>query len=372
MLFLIPAIIACKKNKKSRGQNRKEFYWCNNKFMQEFTINGATGSSIIILDHIPDRLPDLLPGVSMFVITDEHVESSWGHLFPKAPVFAMKAGEESKTIDTAVAICRWLSNLGAGRKSLLLGFGGGVVCDMTGFVASVFMRGIQFGLVPTSLIAQIDAAIGGKTGVNLDGFKNMIGTFRQPKFVLIDQQTLNTLPDNEFRNGLAEAVKHCLIADKPMFNKLMDQAPDVLAKKPDLIRALIEHSVRVKVDIVNRDELEAGERRKLNLGHTWGHAVEKTEKIPHGQAVSIGLAFAARLSEKKGLLQNSQQVEIIKLLQLLGLPTETKTPDTLIFDAIQKDKKKEGDIIHFVFIKDIGSAEVIPIPVNELTKGFIQ
>ena len=341
------------------------------QIMQEFTINGATGSSKIILDNIPDCLPDLLPGADVFVITDDQVKSHWGHFFPNAPVYVMKAGERSKTIDTATDICRWLTKVGADRSSFILGFGGGVVCDMTGFVASVYMRGVSFGYVPTSLLAQIDAAIGGKTGINLDGFKNMIGTFRQPKFVLIDPQTLNTLPDIECRNGLAEAVKHCLIADKSMFNMLMEHIPDILAKKTNLIRQLIERSVRVKVDIVNRDELEAGERRKLNLGHTWGHAVEKTDTIPHGQAVSIGLAFAAKLSEQRGMLKKTQRQDIIRLLQLLGLPTETNTPAALIYDAIQKDKKKEDDKIHFVFIKEIGSVEVIPITMKELTKGFI-
>ena len=339
--------------------------------MGKFTINGTTGSSKIILDSISKRLPDLLPDTDVFVVTDDRVKSHWGHLFPEAPVYVIKSGEKSKTINTATDICRWLTKEGADRSSFLVGFGGGVVCDMTGFVASVYMRGVSFGYVPTTLLAQIDAAIGGKTGVNLDGYKNMIGTFRQPAFVLIDPKTLSTLPDIEFRNGLAEAVKHCLIADQAMFNMLMAHVPDVLTKKPELIRELIERSVRVKVDIVNRDELEAGERRKLNLGHTWGHAVEKTDSIPHGQAVSIGLAFAARFSEQRGFLNKTQRKEIIGLLKLLGLPTETNTPAVLIYDAIQKDKKKEDDKIHFVFIKEIGSVEVIPIPLKELKKGFV-
>ncbi len=338
--------------------------------MEEIKVFGKTGASKIILDDSLNRLPYLIPKTPVFVITDDHVKVHWSKFFPNAPVFVMQAGESSKTIDAAIEICRWLTTQGADRSSFILGFGGGVVCDMTGFVASIYMRGINFGYVPTSLLAQIDAAIGGKTGVNLDGYKNMIGTFRQPAFVLIDPRTLNTLPDIEFRNGLAEAVKHCLIADRDMFFEMMQHAESILKRDRDLVKKLIKHSVQVKANIVNLDEQETGERRKLNLGHTWGHAVEKVLKIPHGQAVSVGLVFAANLSEQKGLLKKNERVEIIKLLKSLELPTKTPSQEKTIYESIIKDKKKEGDTIHFVFMKGIGQAEVIPIPVTELTSGI--
>lgn len=323
------------------------------------------GNQIAIGAGLRD-LKHRLPNNDVFIITDINVHRIYENSFPDFPVFVMEPGESSKTADTAYLICKWLMEQGAGRDAFLLGVGGGMVCDMTGFVASVYMRGIAFGFVATSLMAQVDAAIGGKNGVNLDGYKNIIGTFNQPHFVLCDPGVLDTLPETELKNGLAEVVKHCLIADKDMFHIMKEQAARILKLEKNIIKQIIEHSVHIKMGIVRRDEFEQGERRKLNLGHTWGHGVEKTDKIPHGQAVSIGLVFAARFSEKKGLLTSREVQDIADLLQALGLPTETKTNPERIFNAITKDKKKQAGMIHFVFMDGIGRVKTELVKCDEL------
>ncbi len=336
--------------------------------MQTFTVTGRYRQCKVITGS---RFGDVLghmPSGDVFIITDKHVHNLYGKAFPAVPAFVMEPGEGSKTADTAFDICKRLLEAGAGRDTFVLGIGGGVVCDMAGFVASVYMRGIDFGFVATSLMAQVDAAIGGKNGVNLEGYKNIIGTFNQPHFVLCDPAMLHTLPAIEIKNGLAEVVKHCLIDGKGLFYKMLYAPEAVLKPESILLAKLIEHSVRVKTGIVNSDERECGDRRRLNLGHTWGHAVEKTDGIPHGQAVSIGLAFAAGLSEHRGLLTAAERKDVVTLLQALGLPTKIKTKASTIIQHILKDKKKAGEHIHFVLMNGIGNVTIEPITYSELTE----
>lgn len=312
------------------------------------------------------NLAEHLPAGNVFAITDENLYRHYPECFKDMPVFVLKPGELSKTVASIEEACRWLMTQGAGRDAFILGVGGGVVCDIAGFVASVFMRGVDFGFVATSLLAQVDGSIGGKNGVNLDGYKNIIGTFNQPRFVICDTNMLHTLPAAEFRNGLAEVIKHALIADREMFDYLLNHHTDILKLKPEAVNYLVKRSVEIKATIVSADEREQGERRKLNLGHTWGHAVEKTDGIPHGQAVSIGMEFAAGLSVKKGLLAPDERDELIKLLRIFGLPTSTLTPAVNIFEALLKDKKKEKEHIHFVLMDGIGQVRVEPIGLSEL------
>lgn len=336
--------------------------------MQKIELPGRNGVSTILAGESIDKLSSYLPVGNVWVITDENLFQGYREHFQGMPAYVLKPGEQSKDFRSIVNICRWLMEQGADRDAFILGIGGGVVCDIAGFVASVYMRGVDFGFVATSLMAQVDAAIGGKNGVNLDGYKNIIGTFNQPRFVLCDPAMLHTLPALEIKNGLAEVVKHCLIDGRELFYKMLDAHKAVLKLEKSILGEVIEHSVRVKTNIVIRDELEHGERRKLNLGHTWGHAVEKTDGIPHGQAVGIGLAFAARLSEHKGLLTKSERTDVEKLLQALDLPTETNTKTSTIVQHIHKDKKKTGDAIHFVLMNGIGSVTVEPITHQELSE----
>ncbi len=339
--------------------------------MDTIFVKGSSRNSRILVGETMDKLAEYMPVNQVFIITDKNVYDIYKTSFPRFPVYTLTPGESTKTPASAIDICRWLMDNGAGRDAFILGIGGGMVCDMTGFVASVFMRGVAFGFVATSLLAQVDASLGGKNGVNLDGYKNIIGTFNQPQFVLCDTTMLHSLPTDELKNGLAEAVKHTLIADKKMFQHILNHAEDILKLDETLINKLVRHSIEVKSAIVSRDETEAGERRKLNLGHTWGHAVEKTDGIAHGQAVSIGLAFAAKLSEEKQLLSPDDRIIINELLHSLNLPTETNTDPKKIFRALVKDKKKEGDYIHFVLMNGIGNVTVEPLSLSELD-DFIQ
>lgn len=339
--------------------------------MDTIFVKGSSRNSRILVGETMDKLPEYMPGNHVFIITDRNVYDIYETSFPRFPVYTLKPGEATKTPDSAIDICRWLMDNGGGRDAFILGIGGGMVCDMAGFVASVFMRGVAFGFVATSLLAQVDASLGGKNGVNLDGYKNIIGTFNQPQFVLCDTTMLHSLPADELKNGLAEAVKHTLIADKQMFQHILNHAGEILALDEALINKLVRHSIEVKSAIVGRDETEAGERRKLNLGHTWGHAVEKTDGIAHGQAVSIGLSFAAKLSEKKQMLSTGDRITINELLHSFNLPTETDTDPRQIFRALVRDKKKEGDHIHFVLMNGIGQVTVEPLSLSELD-DFIQ
>ncbi len=313
-----------------------------------------------------EMLEEHLPDEEVYIITDRHVKQLYGDEFPGFPVYVMEPGEAAKTPETVAQICQWLIGKKAGRDAFLLGIGGGVVCDVTGFAASVYLRGIDFGFVATTLLAQVDAALGGKNGVNLDGYKNIMGTFNQPHFVACSTAMLHTLPEKELQNGLAEAVKHTLIADKRMFHEICERVDDILALDDEMIRKLVSHSIRVKSDIVGRDEIEEGERRKLNLGHTWGHAVEKTDGIPHGQAVSIGMVFAATLSEQRGLLKPGERQEVINLLHALDLPLQSFTPVEQVFDALARDKKRKGTHVHFVLMNGIGDVVVEAISLKEI------
>ncbi len=329
-------------------------------------MKGRHRNSRILVGDKFELLEEHLPAEEVYIITDPHVKQLYGDDFPDFPVYVMEPGEAAKTPETVSRICQWLIGEEAGRDAFLLGIGGGVVCDVTGFAASVYMRGIDFGFVATTLLAQVDAALGGKNGVNLDGFKNIMGTFNQPHFVVCCTGMLHTLPEKELQNGLAEAVKHTLIADKRMFKEIRERADDILALDEEMIKKLVSHSIKVKSDIVGRDEVEEGERRKLNLGHTWGHAVEKTDGIPHGHAVSIGMVFAATLSEQRGLLQPQERQELISLLHALDLPLQSFTPVEQVFHALARDKKRKGSHVHFVLMNGIGDVIVEAISLEEI------
>ena len=248
----------------------------------------------------------------------------------------------------------------------VIGIGGGIVCDIAGFVASTYLRGVRFGFVSSTLLSQVDASVGGKNGVNFEGYKNIIGVFNQPQFVICDLNLLNTLPKKEVLCGLAEVVKHAAIGDMDLFTYLEDHYQKALALDTGVIERLVYDSVVIKSAIVNRDENEKGERRKLNFGHTFGHAVEKTTGVPHGEAVSVGMVMASVLSVKKGHLMAKDAERIKKLLQRLKLPTRLEADRKTVFDALRKDKKRKGDQIYFVLLNDIGNPFVDQISIEEL------
>jgi 3-dehydroquinate synthase len=337
--------------------------------MEKIQVNLKNRQSTIIVGECLNNLENYLRGRKCFIITDSNVNHLYRDRFPRCPVYVVKPGEKSKDLKVAAGICRWLLENGADRGSFITGIGGGVVCDLAGFVAATFMRGLSFGFVATTLLAQVDAAIGGKNGVNLDGYKNIIGTFSQPEFVICDVDLLISLPEKEYVNGMAEVIKHALIRDKRQFEHLEGYNIPILARDRNEMEFIVSHSARIKATIVGDDELEHGERRKLNLGHTWGHAVEKVTAMPHGEAVSIGLAFSAQLSVNKGLLKEQERDRILDLLSIYDLPVKNDADPSAVFNAMVMDKKKEGGAIHFILMNGIGNVVVEQTDVDEL-KNF--
>ncbi|MCR5842144.1 MAG: 3-dehydroquinate synthase [Bacteroidales bacterium] len=298
---------------------------------------------------------------SIYVIYDRNVEDFALKIAEGRPALAITADEEHKTMDTVLEICRWLLAQGANRDAIVWAVGGGVTTDMAGFAASIYKRGIRYANYPTTLLSQVDAGVGGKTGVNLDGFKNMIGVTKFPIFTRILPEVLQTLPPRELRSGAAEMLKTFIIENK---NGHYEKAVKLLSEpKIDFgaLAPLIEAAAEVKRKIVEQDPYEENIRRYLNLGHTYAHAIEwyqhthgATDPLTHGEAVAVGIVQAALLSERLGLCKAGLAEQLRGDLAACGLPTELPCPQEELETALWKDKKAEKGIIHFVLIKKIG------------------
>lgn len=340
--------------------------------MTKFTINGSAGISEIMVGESFKNFREYLPGGQTIIVTDKNVNELYGHFWKDLPVVMIGTGEKIKTLATVNKIYSQLMKFQADRSAFVVGIGGGIVCDVAGFVASTYLRGIRFGFVPTTLLAQVDASVGGKNGVNCKGFKNIIGTFNQPGFVICDPDVLHSLPGIELSNGFAEIVKHTLIADDQMFSYLENSFEKALNLDNEVISKLVAHSIRIKSGIVNRDEKESGERRLLNFGHTFGHAIEKISGISHGQAVSLGMVIAARLSQDLGYLNFEETTRIENLLLHLKLPVKGDFNHEKLIKAILKDKKRTAERIAFILLTKIGEAKVAEIPIADLKEMLTQ
>jgi len=334
--------------------------------MKTFEIHGSTGDSFIHVGEILQNLQNYIPSENIVFITDKNVKQFYENDFPPHPAITIDIGEKIKNLDTVRDIYEKLVAVGADRSTFIVGIGGGIVCDIAGFVASTYLRGVRFGFVSSTLLSQVDASVGGKNGVNFKDYKNMIGVFNQPEFVICDLNLLNTLPKKEILNGMAEIVKHGVIEDVSLFAYLEKHSQKALSLDVDVIEKLVYDSIVIKSAIVNQDELEKGARRKLNFGHTFGHAFEKTTGVPHGEAVSAGMVIASQLCVKRGHLSAKDAERIESLLQKIGLPVRIQAEKKSVLDALKKDKKREGDHIYFVLLNKIGNAFVDQIPINEL------
>ena len=334
--------------------------------MKTLEIHGSTGVSKILVGEDLQNLKKYIPAENMVIITDTNVRHFYQKNFPPYPIITIKTGEKIKNLDTVRYIYEKLVALESDRSTFIIGIGGGIVCDITGFVASTYLRGVKFGFVSTTLLSQVDASVGGKNGVNFQGYKNMVGVFNQPEFVICDLNLLSTLPQKEILCGLAEIVKHAAIGDAKLFKYLEEHYQKALELDTGVIEKLVYDSVLIKSAIVNRDEKEKGERRKLNFGHTFGHAIEKTTGVRHGEAVSAGMVMASELSVKKGHLQAKDAQRIKNLLRDLKLPISLQADRKTVFDALRKDKKRQGDRINFVLLEDIGKPFVDQIAIKEL------
>jgi 3-dehydroquinate synthase len=294
------------------------------------------------------------------------VRALYGGLFPPWEVIEIGIGEISKTLATVERVYKAFLRNDVDRSTLVIAIGGGLVCDVAGYAASTYMRGLPFGFVPTTLLAQVDASIGGKNGVNFKAYKNLIGTFTQPHFVLCDFAFLKTLPKPELKNGFAEVIKTAAIGDAALFSFLETAWEAALALEPDVIERIVYGCVNVKSRIVSSDEREKGERRKLNFGHTFGHAFEKVNRLRHGEAVGIGMIAAARLSARRALLSKNDVGRIEALLRKFDLPVKTHVNADRVRDALRKDKKRANAEIFFVMLDGIGNAQVMPVAMHEL------
>lgn len=355
---------------------------------------------------------------AVFVVADRQVKSSAeqvvkaheeqkleGALPHPSNMLLLDVSEENKSMSTVLEMCKWLTDNDAGRNALLLAIGGGITTDMAGFAASIYKRGIRFAYVPTTFLSQVDAAIGGKTGVNFENYKNILGVIRQPEFTYICPEVLGTLPYRDFLSGTAELLKTFIIDNA---GNNYEKAVEVLSEihgSIDRKQAIALHlaeieklaaaAARIKAGIVERDEFECGERRKLNLGHTFAHAIESVSMsrhncaesgISHGEAVAMGMIMAAKASERYYKLapENSLQPENIagqkdtatseegeslssrlaRDFSRCGLPTECPFPPESLSGAMKKDKKAENGIVHFVLIRAIGDVRIVDLPVE--------
>ena len=326
--------------------------------------------------------PELKKYRQVFVVCDRNVEAFAREISGVEEPFCITADEAHKTMDTVMDICRALLSAGAGREALRLAVGGGVTTDLAGFAASIYKRGIRYANVPTTLLGQVDAGIGGKTGVNLDGFKNEVGTIRQPEFTAVFPEVLESLPEKELRSGLAEMLKTfviknpahayertvALFAAARANGGLCPAVGD--SELPELIRA----AAGIKQAIVDKDEFEKGGRRKLNLGHSWAHAIEWWQSaapgrtdLSHGEAVAIGIVQAARLAEKLGLAEEpGLPARLSEELQLCGLPSELPCPQGELLPAMRNDKKAESGRIRLVLPVKVGKVIVKQVNINIL------
>lgn len=334
--------------------------------MQIIDIHGQSGDSQVLVGESISRLDKFIKNRRAVVITDRNVNQYYNHHFNAYPLIEIGTGEAIKDLDTIREIYARFIDLEVDRSTVIVGIGGGIVTDISGFAASTFMRGLQFGYVATTLLAQVDASVGGKTGVNFRGYKNMIGVFSQPFFVISDLTLLKTLPQKELCCGYCEAIKAALIGSAEYFAFLESHHRRALNLDEKIMEKLVFDAVLLKKEIVQRDELEKGERRTLNFGHTFGHALEKTTKMPHGEAVSIGITIATELSVEKGLLSAAEAERITRTLTRYHLPVTGSFDRNAVLDALKKDKKRADDIINFVLLDGIGKAVVKEITFVEL------
>ena len=313
-----------------------------------------------------------------------------------APGRLVDASEEAKTMETVMDICGWLLDNGADRDALVLAVGGGITTDMVGFAASIYKRGVRFAYVPTTLLAQVDASIGGKTGVNFDNYKNMLGVIRQPEFTFVCPQVLESLPHREFTAGVAEMLKTFMIEDDGNYQKAVDVLSemqqgysilppesaedywtDCVSAYSDELLYLINEAVRVKAGVVSRDQYERGERRKLNLGHTFAHAIEtlaqrEDRDISHGEAVAMGLVLASRLSDRvfRGDMDTPTALEGSVAIDLCDCGLYPESPYTIdeMAEHMLKDKKAEAGKVHFVLLREVGDVTTYALSVDEVVK----
>ncbi len=323
------------------------------------SVSVSDGKYDVVIEHSVLKKVGKLVNLNrkVLIVTDSGVPAEYAQEVKKQcktpVVVTLPQGEKSKTLENFTLLCRTMLENGFTRTDCAVAVGGGVVTDITGFAAASYMRGIAFYNIPTTLLAQTDASVGGKTAVDLDGVKNIVGAFWQPKGVFIDTETLRTLDSRQFSAGMAEIIKIALCFDKPLFELIKSSG----AKQN--IDEIICKSVRLKADVVTADEKEAGLRRVLNFGHTVGHAVETLTGLLHGESVAVGMTY---------MCSENVREELLPVLEMYGLPAKTDVAPEKLLEVLLHDKKADGDVINAVFVNEPGSFEIKKVTLDEMNE----
>lgn len=311
-------------------------------------------------------LEQVVPKKHTILITDENVFNSHPAKFSGWKTIVIKPGEEHKQQATVDHIFQQLIAFEADRQTFVVGVGGGVVTDIAGYAASVYMRGLKFGFVPTTILAMVDASIGGKNGVDVGVYKNLVGLIKQPEFLLYDYSLLQTLPQEQWVNGFAEIIKHACIKDDVLFALMENETLESFQSDRKKLAELVEKNVQIKTTVVLKDEFENGDRRLLNFGHTIGHAIENNYQLLHGHAISIGMVAACAISEEINNFYSIEKERVIRLIEKYHLPAHLQYDREKIWEILKMDKKREGNEMNFVVLNKIGEAVIQPIPINQL------
>lgn len=318
------------------------------------------------------QLWDICDPANTILVTDATIAELYPDHFKSKKVIVTPPGEQSKDLATISRLADDLLRVGATRKTTLVGVGGGVITDLTGFLASVYMRGVRFGFVPTTLLAMVDAAIGGKNGVNLGLHKNILGAIRQPEFILYDTSLLQTLPDAGWSNGFAEIIKYGLVFDAGLLAELSANNIQYYRQHANALQSLIERCATWKNKVVAADEHERGDRKLLNFGHTAGHAIETLCSLPHGCAVAIGMIIACLVSEKVMALSPGVIAQLRFLLQRYYLPVRQPVNVPEVMTLLKSDKKRVDDMIDFIVLAAAGHGVIRTLTFDSIEKALLE
>ncbi len=337
--------------------------------MTKKKIDYTNASTTFYFDASFEQLAKIASKESSIILTDENIFAKNKKRFKGWQTIVIKAGELHKSQSTVDEVIGQMISLGADRKTTLIGVGGGVITDMAGYIAGVYMRGIPFGFVPASILAMVDACIGGKNGVDVGVYKNMVGLIRQPSFLLYDYTLLKSLPKQEWVNGFAEIIKHAAIKDAAMFRLLEQHKLSDFKKDAALLNKLIQRNAMLKSKVVQEDEFEQGERKLLNYGHTLGHAIENDHQLPHGFAIATGMVVAAHISWQYTGFNATER--IVSVIEKYGLPAYLQFDAGKALQNMMKDKKRFKNEVHYVLLEKIGKAKVQPLTIDEIKEALM-
>ena len=342
-------------------------YFCNN---MNQSVSFPSGTVEYVFQSAFRELWGKYDRDQAIVITNNDIAGLYSTELQGIRTITIPAGEQYKDLSTVADIARQLLAMQATKRTLLIGLGGGVITDITGFISAVYMRGVATGFVPTTLLGMVDAAVGGKNGVNVGLNKNIIGTIRQPKFVLYDTNFLRTLPDEEWSNGFAEIIKYACIFDEELFATLSKNNLKYYQQNAEALNDIVQRCVGWKNRTVLEDEQESGIRKLLNFGHTVGHAIENLYALAHGQAVAIGMVIACKISERHTGLAHEATAQLEDLLRRYNLPTSYPIAAKKAMDLLKMDKKRDADMIDYIMLERIGRGTIAPIKLHEIENAL--